>query len=50
MEAALRLIPAKTRLLVIEGGGHDLGFKGNAAPERAIESVMITAQEFFLDS
>lgn len=28
MEAALKLIPAKTSLLAIEGVGHDLGFKG----------------------
>ncbi len=30
MESALHLIPAKTRLLRIEGAGHDLGFKGKA--------------------
>jgi len=28
IEAALKLIPAKTSLLVVEGVGHDLGFKG----------------------
>jgi len=28
VESALRLIPAKVRLVRIEGAGHDLGFKG----------------------
>jgi uncharacterized protein len=28
MERAIRLIPAKTKLLTVEGAGHDLGFKG----------------------
>ncbi len=49
MEAALKLIPAKTRLLGIEGAGHDLGFKGKAAPAVVIESVMDVAQEFFAE-
>ena len=30
MERALKMIPAKTKLLVVEGAGHDLGFKGKA--------------------
>ena len=29
IESALSLIPAKTRLRLVEGPGHDLGFKGN---------------------
>jgi uncharacterized protein len=28
MSKALRLIPAKTELMTVEGAGHDLGFKG----------------------
>jgi predicted alpha/beta-hydrolase family hydrolase len=28
MESALNLIPSKHNLLLIEGAGHDLGFKG----------------------
>jgi uncharacterized protein len=47
MEAALKLVPAKTRLLTIEGAGHDLGFKGKAAPEQVIQSVMAATKEFF---
>jgi len=30
LEQALKMIPAKTKLLTIEGAGHDLGFKGKA--------------------
>jgi len=33
MERALKMIPAKTKLLSIEGAGHDLGFKGKAKRE-----------------
>jgi uncharacterized protein len=33
MERALKMIPAKTKLLVVEGAGHDLGFKGKARQE-----------------
>src|SRR5580692_3331210 len=28
LEQALKLIPAKTKLMTVEGAGHDLGFKG----------------------
>ena len=30
LEQALKMIPAKTKLLTVEGAGHDLGFKGKA--------------------
>ena len=30
LQQALKMIPAKTQLLAIEGAGHDLGFKGKA--------------------
>jgi hypothetical protein len=30
IEHALKMIPARTRLLAVEGAGHDLGFKGRA--------------------
>lgn len=39
MERALALIPARKELLTVEGGGHDLGFKGKKAqelPERVL--------------
>jgi uncharacterized protein len=33
MEQALKMIPSKTKLLPIDGTGHDLGFKGKAKQE-----------------
>jgi predicted alpha/beta-hydrolase family hydrolase len=33
LEQALKMIPAKTKLLTVEGAGHDLGFKGKARQE-----------------
>jgi uncharacterized protein len=44
---ALGLIPAKTELMIVEGAGHDLGFKGKA---RAIElplSIVAKFEEIF---
>jgi len=47
MESALSLIPAKTLLLRIKGGGHDLGFKGNAKREELPAAVLAEFQNFF---
>lgn len=33
LEQALKMIPARTKLVPIEGAGHDLGFKGKAKQE-----------------
>ncbi len=33
IQQAIKMIPAKTRLLEVEGGGHDLGFKSKAKEE-----------------
>lgn len=33
LQRAMKMIPAKTKLLTIEGAGHDLGFKGKAKAE-----------------
>jgi len=33
METALKMIPARTQLLVVDGAGHDLGFKGKSMRE-----------------
>ena len=47
MANALRLVPAKTELMKVEGAGHDLGFKGKA---RAIElpaSIMARFEAVF---
>ena len=41
MERALKMIPAKTRLMVVEGAGHDLGFKGK--PKRGTPPTQIVS-------
>jgi hypothetical protein len=33
LQQALKMVPAKTKLLPVEGAGHDLGFKGKAKRE-----------------
>lgn len=40
IEQALKMIPAKTKLLTVEGGGHDLGFKGKARKESLPKQVL----------
>ncbi len=47
METALKVIPAKTELLIVDGAGHDLGFKGKAAPEELAGQVVRSFQVFF---
>ena len=49
MEAALKLIPAKTELLAVRGAGHDLGFKAKAMPEEMVGGVVKAFQDFFGD-
>lgn len=40
MERALKMIPAKTKLLVVDGAGHDLGFKGKAKKDEPPRRVL----------
>ena len=47
LEQALKMIPGRTKLLVIEGGGHDLGFKGNAKREDLPAVVLAEFEAFF---
>jgi predicted alpha/beta-hydrolase family hydrolase len=47
IEQALKLIPAKTKLLTMEGAGHDLGFKGKATPKELPAKVLAEFQTFF---
>jgi predicted alpha/beta-hydrolase family hydrolase len=47
IEQALKLIPAKTKLITVEGAGHDLGFKGKARREELPKSVLAEFQAFF---
>jgi hypothetical protein len=46
LEQALKMIPAKTKLLPIEGAGHDLGFKGKAKKEELPRGILTAFEEF----
>ena len=48
MEQALKMIPAKTNLLAIEGAGHDLGFKGRTRREDLPGLVLSEFTGFFV--
>ena len=39
LERAIKMIPAKTKLLTVEGAGHDLGFKGKARKEELPQQI-----------
>jgi predicted alpha/beta-hydrolase family hydrolase len=47
MQQALKIIPAKTKLIPVEGAGHDLGFKGKAKRQELPGSVLKEFQDFF---
>lgn len=47
LEQALKLIPAKTKLFVVDGTGHDLGFKGKAKREELPREVLLEFEKFF---
>jgi uncharacterized protein len=47
VEKAIKLIPAKTRLLTVEGVGHDLGFKGKARKEELPGTILAQFQKLF---
>ena len=47
IESALSLIPAKTLLQLVEGAGHDLGFKGSARKDELPAFVLAEFQKFF---
>lgn len=47
MDLALSLIPAKKRLLRIDGAGHDLGFNGKPKPDELPTLVLAEFQKFF---
>lgn len=40
MESALKMIPARTELLKVDGAGHDLGFKAKAVADEVVEVVV----------
>jgi predicted alpha/beta-hydrolase family hydrolase len=47
IEQALKLIPAKTKLLTVEGAGHDLGFKGKSKREDLPAAVLLEFSTLF---
>ena len=47
IEQALKMIPARTKLLMVENAGHDLGFKGKTKKEDLPEIVLRKFREFF---
>jgi uncharacterized protein len=47
IEQSIKLIPGKTKLLTVEGAGHDLGFKGKAKREELSARVLEEFQPFF---
>jgi predicted alpha/beta-hydrolase family hydrolase len=47
MEQALKMIPAKTKLIAIEGTGHDLGFKGKATKADLPKETFSRFEDFF---
>ena len=49
IEQALKLIPAKAKLLTVDAAGHDLGFKGKSRREELSASVLKEFQEIFRD-
>jgi predicted alpha/beta-hydrolase family hydrolase len=40
LQQALKMIPAKTKLIVVESAGHDLGFKGKAKRQELPELIL----------
>jgi uncharacterized protein len=47
IEQALKMIPARKKLLIVEGAGHDLGFKGKAKREGLPALISSEFTKFF---
>jgi predicted alpha/beta-hydrolase family hydrolase len=47
---ALRLIPAKTEFMQVEGAGHDLGFKGKARAAELPASILARFDQMFSET
>jgi uncharacterized protein len=47
MESAIKLIPAKTKLMPVEGVGHDLGFKGKMRKDELPAAILAEFRQFF---
>ena len=46
VERAIKMIPAKTKLLTVQGAGHDLGFKGKAKKEELPRTIFTQLTTF----
>jgi uncharacterized protein len=46
LERTLKMIPAKTKLVVVEGAGHDLGFKGKTKKEELLGRISSEFTQF----
>ncbi len=46
LEQALKMIPARTRLVAVEGAGHDLGFKGKTKKDELPRLVFLEFTKF----
>jgi len=49
LQKAIKMIPAHTRLLPVEGEGHDLGYKGKSRPQHLMTATTAAFREFFRD-
>jgi predicted alpha/beta-hydrolase family hydrolase len=47
MASGLKMIPAKTELLKVDGAGHDLGFKGKLSRDELPAAVLTAFRAFF---
>ena len=47
LEQAIKMIPGKNKLMVVEGAGHDLGFKGKARRDELPQEVLKEFRAFF---
>ena len=47
LEKALKMIPARAKLMPVEGAGHDLGFKGKAKQEELLKLIISEFTKFF---
>lgn len=47
LQQAIKMIPGKTKLMVVEGAGHDLGFKGKARRQELPEDLAREFTAFF---
>jgi predicted alpha/beta-hydrolase family hydrolase len=50
LQHAIKMIPARTKLLPVEGAGHDLGFKGKTKKEELPKQIVSEFTASFADS